>query len=135
MELKTVGIIVIVVAILSAVTTRYYFPKVSMQTVEVEKEVVKNNIVTITKTIKGTDGTEETTTTTTDKSTSNSTASKSVTITASKDWMISASAGTKFEGLQPIYGLQVQRRILGPIYVGAMASTDKMIGLSVGFEF
>ena len=139
MELKTVGILVLATAIISAVVTRYYFPKVQtqVQTVEVTKEVVKNNIVTVTKIVKEKDGSETTTTTTTDNSvtqTSDS-KSKSKTIAASKDWVISGSVQTKFEGLQPIYGVQVQRRILGPFYLGAMTNTDRAAGVSIGFEF
>lgn len=136
MELKNVAIAIVITAALSAVVTRYYFPKLQMQTVEVEKEVVKNNVVTVTKIVKEKDGTETTEITTVDKSTKKSEDSKVVSIAASKDWMISASAQTDFkEGLKPVYGLQVQRRILGPFYLGATANTDKAIGVSVGFEF
>lgn len=136
MELKNVAIVVVITAVLSAVITKYYFPKLQMQTVEVEKEVIKNNIVTVTKVVKDKDGNETTETTVVDKSTTKNTDSKVVSIAASKDWMISASAQTDFkEGLKPVYGLQVQRRILGPFYLGATANTDRAIGVSVGFEF
>lgn len=135
MELKTVGLIVLATAIMSAVVTKYYFPKIQTQTVEVEKEVVKNHIITIVKNTKNSDGSETTETRTEDTSTKRSTDTKSTTVLASKDWVVSGSAQTKFDSLQPIYGVQVQRRILGPFYVGAMANTDHSAGLSIGFEF
>jgi hypothetical protein len=136
MELKNVAILVLITAVLSAVITKYYFPKLQMQTVEVEKEVIKNNIVTVTKIVKDKDGNETSETTTVDRSTTKNTDSKVVSIAASKDWMISASAQTDFkEGLKPVYGVQVQRRILGPFYVGGTVNTDRAVGVSVGFEF
>lgn len=135
MDIKSVAIAIAITAVVSAAVTRYYFPKLQMQTVEVEKEVVKNNVVTVIKTVKEKDGTEETTTTIVDKTEKKQTDSKTVTVAAKNDWVISASVGTKFDDLKPIYGAQVQRRILGPFYLGAMANTDKTIGLSIGFEF
>lgn len=54
------------------------------------------------------------------------------------DWMISALAATdlkSIKSLQPSYGISVQRRILGPIHVGAFGITNKQVGISVGFQF
>lgn len=34
-----------------------------------------------------------------------------------------------------IYGLEIERRILGPIFVGAWGMTNKQLGVSVGLEF
>jgi hypothetical protein len=54
------------------------------------------------------------------------------------DWMISALASSNMKdikSLQPDYGISVQRRILGPVYLGAFGITNKQVGLSVGFQF
>lgn len=135
MNLKTGLILMLISAVISAAVTRYYWPKLEVKNVEVQKEVVRNDIRTVYRTIERPDGTKETIKETTDKSVKQATSSKESTIFSRKDWVVSTSAGTRFSNFEPIYGLQVQRRILGPFYVGAVASTDKMVGVSVGLEF
>lgn len=135
MTLNKTFIAMLVSAVIGAALTKYYYPNIESKTVEIEKEVIKNNIVTIVKTITKPDGTTETISETTDKSTKKETSRKEAIVVARKDWMIGASASTKFSNLEPIYGAQVQRRILGPFYLGATASTDKTVGVSLGFEF
>jgi hypothetical protein len=55
------------------------------------------------------------------------------------DWNISllvgASTGSKLLPPPMTAGVHVQRRILGPVYVGVWGMTDVSAGLSVGFEF
>lgn len=136
MKLTTTLGLLVVVAILSAVVTKYYFPRIETQTVETTKEIVKTDIVTVTKIIENKDGSKETTTTTTDHTSKNETSSSSKTVAATnKDWMVSVSGDIKTTTRDQYYELQVQRRILGPFYLGAKASTNQTVGVSVGFEF
>lgn len=59
-----------------------------------------------------------------------------VSIEAAKpSWNVSALAGYSVNESKLIYGLVVQKRIAGPIYVGGWGTTEKTIGLSVGYEF
>lgn len=50
------------------------------------------------------------------------------------DWRVSALVGTGLP-LVPIYGAHVERRILGPISLGAWGLSSGVVGLSVGVEF
>lgn len=53
-------------------------------------------------------------------------------------WRISASAGWRLDSLAlrpAIYGGEVSRRILGPVWLGAWAKTDSTAGMSLGLEF
>lgn len=102
------------------------------KTVEIEKEIVRNDII-IREIIKP-DGTKETITT--DKSTSKRDSTNTQIVAVAKpDWHISASVSKNVNGLEPIYGLQIERRILGPFSVGIRADSQKNIGLIIGYEF
>jgi hypothetical protein len=50
------------------------------------------------------------------------------------NWHISASAGLTTEG-QPLYGAQVDRRVLGPFYLGARADTGASASVVLGVDF
>lgn len=135
MTLNNTLILMAVSAAISAAATKFYFPNIQSKTVEIEKEVIKNNVVTVVRTVERPDGTKETTSETTDRTVKKDTSTKEAITIARKDWLVSASVGTKFTRLEPIYGVLAQRRILGPIYVGASVTTDKTVGVSVGLEF
>ena len=134
MNLKTVGILMLVTCILSVTGTRYLSSKGDSETSESTKEVVRNDVKTIERTIERPDGTKETTKETVDKSTKKETTNKEVVI-SKKDWMVSAIVTSKLTELDPVYGIMVQRRIIGPVYLGLSGSTDKRIGINVGLEF
>jgi hypothetical protein len=103
---------------------------------EVEKEVVRTDVVTVVKTVERPDGTKETTATTTDKSVAKKDSSiTSVTAVAKPDWHISISSSRSLSNVELIYGLQIERRILGPFSLGIRADTEKQIGLVIGMEF
>lgn len=51
------------------------------------------------------------------------------------DWRVSGLLGFSLDKKEPVYGIDVQRRILGAASVGIWATTEKTIGLSVGYEF
>lgn len=111
------------------------FPKIEEKTVEIEKEKIVKDVVTVTKIITKPDGTKEEVTVVTDKS-KESKEIKNTKIVSKPDWHVSASAKTKSIQMNDlVYSVQVERRILGDIYLGVVGSSDKSAGLSVGFEF
>lgn len=143
MDFKNTAIALVVVAVASAGITRYCFPKLEYKNIEVVKEGTKaetqNNIKTVIKYIERPDGTKETVTESTDQSTKKEStkkeSSKETTIASKNQWMFDIGTRYKLSDKQQYYDLQVQRRIVGPFFVGAKASTDKTVGVSIGMEF
>ena len=118
---------------------RYLTPPKEITKVEVqEKEVIKKDIVTVTKEVTRPDGSKEVVTTTTDTSVEKkdkqleSIISKPV----EKQWFITAGASKDLSAFEKtIYQASVNRRILGPLYLGIQANTNQEIGINVGMEF
>lgn len=132
--------------------------KVVTQTVvkEVEKKSTqtnKNTVTTVTETTKP-DGTKTKTTVITDKdsikvvdntkldeksNSSSDTKSSTVTTYSKNDWNVSAMASVtkpKLSNLGTIaYGLEVDRRIIGPISAGVFGLTDQSYGVTLGISF
>lgn len=135
MNTRNTLILLVLVAAASAGITRYCFPKVEFKQVEVVKEVIHNDIKTIVHTITRPDGTKETVEETTDKSVKHETSSKETIIAAKNQWMFDIGARANPIDRVVFYDLQVQRRIVGPFFLGARASTDKTVGVSIGMEF
>lgn len=126
----------LVIAGLSAATTRYYFPQVQSKTVTVEHEVEHNNIITVTHTIREPSGTVDTTTTVTDHSTKIDQNIQTAVVSKQLDWHVGAQVGMDVhKGLIPIYGVSLDRRIIGPVTVGGFGLTNGTIGVSVGLSF
>jgi hypothetical protein len=107
------------------------------ETVEVEKEVIRKDIQTVVREIVRPDGTRSTETVTTDKSKEKRDSQASTTVVAPPlpNWHISASYARTLENPAPVYGLQVEKRLLGPFSVGLRAQSDKYVGLVIGYEF
>jgi hypothetical protein len=129
---KTIIILCLVSATAASALTHFYFPTV--KTVEVEKEVIRNNIQTVTHTVKQPNGAIDITTTTTDHSQTVLTDTKKE-YNVNRDWVISAFAETSIKLDSPSYGLQVQRRVLGPVFIGGLVNNKGNIGVSLGMEF
>lgn len=115
------------------------FPKVEQKTVEVEKEVIRKDVKTVIKEVVRPDGTKETETTIVDKSKENRKNTEISTTYAKNDWHVSVSVShnpiiVKSES-DFIYGLQVERRIIGDFYAGIRADSNKTIGVSAGMSF
>lgn len=100
---------------------------------EVEKVVEKKNVVTIVKETKKPDGTIEKKTTIKDKS---STVKDTAKLIENKraDWKASGLVGISTKGEQ-VYGISIDRRILGNVFVGVWGHTGATAGISVGMEF
>ena len=92
--------------------------------------VTQDKVVTIIKEVTKPDGT----TTREETRTEDRQADSSVTVaTPSKnDWLVGVSYGP---GVVPVYGITVQRRVIGNVYVGASASTNGDITANVGVTF
>lgn len=144
-KLKQYRNIAIVGLLLLAVgygTGRYLQPaKIQIKKEEVikEVEVIKKDIRIVEREITRPDGTKEKERITEDKSqesTKKEKDTKESTLIANKkpDWRVNGLAALNNDR-NVVYGLQVERRILGPISVGAFGLTDTTVGLSVGLEF
>ena len=111
---------------------RYGQPaKVQIQTQTVVKEVetVKHDTVTVTKEIKEPNGTVETDTVVTNKDVDTtqiqSDSKTTETITNQKpQWKLGVLGGYNLQDLRPDYGVSVDRRVLGPIFLGVIGHTD-----------
>lgn len=101
------------------------------------RTVIQDHIVTVTKTITKPDGSSETDSTTTDTSIKKE-IEKSIAESSkpayNPQWLISGGASLDLERT-PAYQLQVQRAILGPVWVGIWGSTRKEAGINVGVLF
>lgn len=129
---QKIGLSIAVAALIGYAFGRYAQPAnvvVKTQEVVKEVEVVKHDTVTVTKEIKRPDGTDEIDTTVTDKDVSQKNLSESLqtseTISNQKpQWNLGILGGYNFQDLKPDYGITVDRRILGPIFLGVVGHTD-----------
>lgn len=94
-----------------------------------EKEVIKNHTVTQIKEVIRPDGTKETNTTIINDS--KTTISKQT----QKDWFATVGIARTSLTSDNIYQLGINRRILGPFYVGGSVTSDKQLGVNIGIEF
>lgn len=136
-NIKVILVAIVVCLGLGYSLGRYVQPAQEVEKiVEVEKEVIKKDIVTVVKVIKNKDGTEEVITTTTDKSQENRIANRTSEVSKNikLDWHVTASAKDLFKE-KHIYELQVERRVLGPLFIAASYNTNNSIGVGVGIEF
>jgi hypothetical protein len=131
--------------LLGIATGRYLAPtKVETVKEEVikEVEVVKKDVVVVERIVRRPDGTVEEERRIEDKSESERRKDQERKETklvenVKAQWKVSALVGTKdwTNASQPVYGTSVERRIAGPIFVGAWGTTGKNVGISVGIEF
>lgn len=91
-------------------------------TITKETHIVDKGTVIIDKTKQGSDQKDSSTTT--------------IVSYQKAQWKAAGLLGVSDYSLDNrIYGLEIERRILGPIFVGAWGMTSKEVGLSVGLEF
>lgn len=130
MKIKYVLVLAVVSMAVGAAVTRTYLPREVVKTETVE--VTKEKIITVTHTEKKPDGTEVTDSTKTE--TRNTTESSNSTVTKAPElaqWMVSGGYGV----VEQTYSAGVQRRIAGPIWVGAEANTNKEVYIKLAVEF
>jgi hypothetical protein len=134
--LKSVAIYTLVIAALAASATKYMWPTVQTQVKVEEKEVIKKDVRTVIKERTRPDGTTEKETVIVDNSKESSTKTFEQKIMKKNDWFV--AGGVEARNLQfndPIYRVEVNRRVLGDIFVGVSANTDRSLGVQVGFSF
>jgi hypothetical protein len=135
MSLRNLLIYSVILVILSIVLTKHYWPSVRIETKIEEREVVRNRIRTVIREVKKPDGTTETETETTDNSEHTRNRSESKSQKPPTAWHASLSARSELPFSQPEYVIQLERRILGPFFLGGGYATDKTVSLSLGMEF
>lgn len=60
----------------------------------------------------------------------------STTIVENKpNWRVAALGGYSFKSNTMVYGASVEKRVLANIHVGVWGTTERELGLSVGYEF
>lgn len=132
--MKNITITAIVALLVGFGLGSQLLPSVKEKVVEVQTERVIKDIVTVTKVITRPDGTKEEVTTTTDKTKENKQASSSK-ITTKPDWHVSINGSRKLNDTTLSYGIQVERRILGDVFLGGTVNSRKEVGLSIGVSF
>lgn len=121
-------------AILGALVIWYFFPRYEVQVRTETKVVTEYKTKVVERWRKNPDGSEERERT--EESSGNSEASKIAdTKVAKHNWTAGISAGLSTTVNSPIYGVRLERRIVGPIFAGAYATTNKEAGVSLGLEF
>jgi hypothetical protein len=131
MPFKPVLFTAIVSFCAGAAICHYFYPPKEISTT---RDVVQTRVVTVVQERKLPDGTTETSTTTTDNSTRANT-SESTKPVPQSNWHISAGAGLALQGLVPTYSFSVQRRVLGPFFLGATYTTPGTGLITIGVEF
>jgi hypothetical protein len=126
MALLAAGLLVVVFFL-----GRYTAPE-KVKEVEVIKE--KRDVVEVVREITRPDGTKEKETRREDR-TEKSKESLVEVENSKPQWDVDALYGIDSKSKDTIYGLSVQRRILGNIKVGGWATNQNQLGISVGFEF
>lgn len=121
--------------VLGAGLTYHFFPQI--KTVEVEKEVVRTDIQTVTHTVTLPGGAVDTTITTIDHTQKVETDSKTSVSLAKPKINISALVANDFTrgGFIPSYGIAVSKEFIGPITIGGFGLTNGIFGLSIGINF
>jgi hypothetical protein len=123
--------------------------KIIEKRVEVEKKTKKNDKTTVIVEITKPDGTKEKRTMIVDKGETNidlstivqnerdtKTDTKNSTVTDNtRSWQANGLVGYDLGRLSTVYGIQVERRLFGPVKVGVFGMTNKTVGASVGIEF
>jgi len=134
--LKSVAIYTLVIAALAVVATKYMWPTVQTQVKVEEKEVIKKDVRTIIKERTRPDGTTEKETLIVDNSRESSTKIFEQKTVKKKDWFVAGGVEARnFQFNNPIYRVEVNRRVLGDVYVGVSANTEGSLGVQIGFSF
>lgn len=144
MSWKVTTIVAVICAALGYWTCRYTTkPVVVTQTQsETDKQVKKNVVIDRKETINK-DWTRTVETITKDQSQITTDAKTSTTQAvvppSIKDWMVTGYVTRPTSNLSSLdsqsYTLSVQHRFIGPVFLGVSASSQKELGVSVGFEF
>lgn len=137
------GLVLVIAAVVGYAFGRYVQPariEIRTETVTKEVETKHNNIVTTEHTVKQPDGTIITDTEIKDtsfetKKETQDVKSDTVVQNAKPQWKVNLMSNFQAGPLSYLYGASVERRILGPVFVGAFGNVDQKYGVTVGIEF
>jgi hypothetical protein len=129
--MKNIAIALAVGLILGGALVWKFYPRVQIET-KVE-EVVKKDIRTVVRVIEKPDGSKVTESETIDRSREQTTATQKVNPPAL--WLASVGVASKLDRQDPVYNLTVQRRILGPFFLGAGLNTKGAGNVTLTMEF
>jgi len=132
MSNKTVLILCITSAALASYATKRFYPDLKVEVVE--KVVSKDKIVTVTKEVVRPDGTRETDTTKVEDRVKVEDKKLVVAEVKEANWHITLGSDFSLQGSQQ-FQLGIERRVLGPLFLGAYGRSDKSLGITLGFEF
>lgn len=108
-------------------------PEIVEKKVEVVKTVVQKDVKTVIKRVKTSDGTVTTEIVKEDKSNSQSDTTKASETIVKNEKQWKASLFTTFD--TNTYMAGIERRIIGPVFMGAWGSTKGNAGVSISIEF
>ena len=126
------GVIAIVAAASGALAVYRWKPRIVTQTQIVTQNTVQDHIVTVTKEVVQPNGAKEIDTTITNNTVQ--VTHSDDTVTKAPMWHVDLGVNTGIN-LLPSYSLQVERRIAGPLWIGARAETRGAVGVVIGLEF
>jgi len=139
MELKTTLIIAAVVGAIAYSVGRWAMPpKIETKIEVVEKEVIKRDVQIVEREVKQPDGTTIIDRTTVDRSTklTDKESTKETIVTNLPKWHVSAGVIASLDSLKtPSYIITVEKNLFATISVGLTATTDKQVGVVLGYSF
>lgn len=139
MELKTTLIITAVVGIIAYSVGRWAVPpKIETKIEVVEKEVIKRDVQIVEREVKQPDGTTIIDRTTVDRSTklTDKESTKETIVTNLPKWHVSAGVIASLDSLKtPSYIITVEKNLFATVSVGLTATTDKQVGVVLGYSF
>lgn len=117
---------------IGAAVVHFLFPRIETK-IEVQKEV-ETQTRTVTRRVVLPDGTR-TTERVTDSISKENERLTTETKPSEKQWKANLLMKSDIRNLVPQYGASIERRILGPVWVGVGAFQDGTASVSVGWEF
>ena len=124
-------------AIGGALIDRQFSSRETIKTVTQDRDVIRYKVITQTHEEDKPDGTKVIDSTVTDNTEEQRKIVQTIVdqkAAAQPQWAIAAGVGLNANRVR-IYSASVDRRILGPITLGAYGATDSEIGLRVGVQF
>ena len=137
-NLKYVLVALVLIAVGYAAGEHYAPEKIKEVVVEKEVEKKNDNVSTHTVITEKPDGSKVTTTDTVDKSVTLVTDNKTdTTVVTNKktDWHVALGEKYDYSVTGHYYTVSIERRVLGPIFLGVQGSTEKSVGVTIGLEF
>jgi len=112
-----------------------YYRKPTEKVIKQTQVVEQVRVRTVTKTVQKPDGSKEIVQVIEDNSTKTAKGSSTVEKRLKPNWILGVSAGTRLSSFEPVYALETNRRLIGPVFAGAYGRTDGEFGFTIKLEF